>query len=165
MSSSEISPTSMKGPRSTKARRHRSQRRVRKDLEDEDLKDTFSLKKGRDSNTRMYYTKVVTGAVTGLVVGLLFTLTNGSLSGTSPNPDPTGIHGLWLIFPVVGLIVAMLVTRYIWNITSDEIDRKRLVLSGTFSLIAIFVFTSGISWMIFTELTSPGYILQLVNLG
>ncbi|MHA1166997.1 MAG: hypothetical protein ACTSP4_04645 [Candidatus Hodarchaeales archaeon] len=165
MSSSETTAASTSRPRSTKARRHRSQKRIRKDLADEELRETFKQKKGRDANARMYYTKVVTGAVTGLIAGIFFMLTNGSLSGVVPNPDPTGIRSWWLIFPLCGLIVSMLITRYIWNITPEEIDKKRLVLSGTFSLIAIFVFISSISWMILTELASSGYIMQLVNLG
>lgn len=165
MSSSEISPVSVKQPRSTKARRHRSQKRIRKESEEDELRDTSKLKLGKDANTRMYFTKVITGAITGLVAGIIFMLTNGSLGGTLPNPDPTGIRALWLIFPICGLFVSMLITRYFWNITREEIDRKRLTLSGTFSLVAIFVFSCGITWMILTELSGSGYIMQLVSLG
>ena len=153
-----------RSPRSTKARRHRSQKRVRRDQLPEDLIDTEDFKKGKDASTRMFYTKVITGLVMGVTIGILFALTNGDLS-LAANPDPTGIHTLWWFFPIAGLTIAMLITRYIWKFSRLEIDRKRLFLSGTFSLVAIFIFSCGLTWMLLTELLNPGYVLQLVALG
>ncbi|MFW9994613.1 MAG: hypothetical protein ACFFD4_21390 [Candidatus Odinarchaeota archaeon] len=167
MSSNSTASEAPRTARTTRARRHRSQRRIRKEsIEEEDAQEIDSRKKLRDVSTRMYYTKVITGLVTGILTGIIFVLVNGEYSGSGSiaDLDPTGLHSIWILFPIVGLSIAMFVIRFVWKIPREEIDRKRLVLSGTFSLVAVSVFSTGLTWMALTELLTPGYIQAMVGL-
>ncbi|MHA2297104.1 MAG: hypothetical protein ACXADA_13835 [Candidatus Hodarchaeales archaeon] len=159
MSSKSSAAGAARKARTTRARRHRSQRRVRKDsLADEDIQDSEKRKKLTDASTRMYYTKVITGGAAGIIIGIFFTLLN------DPSGTPTGIHSLWWIFPVLALCIAMFIVRFVWKFPREEIDHKRLVLSGTFSLVAINVFSTGLTWMILSEITKPGFLQNVINL-
>jgi len=125
------------------SRRDLSKRKIRKisrkvdeSNEQLDLQKNAQRGKGLSPNTKLYYTKVITGASTGLVSGILFLLFGKSL-----------ING-WFVFLIMGLVISIAVVRLYLKITPEEIDLKRLLFSGTFTFTLLFIVLSSLIWML-----------------
>lgn len=90
-------------------------------------------------NSKLYFTKLGLGACTGTLAGLLAL-------------EP--LFG-WLLV-IAGLTLAAFIVRHGYKITEEQLDQKRLILSGTFSFILITVVTWSLVWMLTTtNLPSP----------
>jgi len=92
--------------------------------------------KGPSPNTKLYYTKVVTGAFTGIFAGIFFVLF------PSISPD------IWFIFLIMGLTISIAVFRLYFKVTPEELDLKRLLFSGTFTFTLLFIVLSSLIWML-----------------
>jgi hypothetical protein len=90
---------------------------------------------GLAPNTKMYYTKVCFGIGTGTITGTLFLLSRDTVN-------------FWLFILIGGLIACVSFVRYGLNITSDQVDQKRLWLSGTFTFVILFIVFTSLVWMI-----------------
>ncbi|MFX0113224.1 MAG: hypothetical protein ACFFB3_01620 [Candidatus Hodarchaeota archaeon] len=88
-------------------------------------------------NSKLYFTKLALGATIGTTCGF-FAL------------EP--LVG-WTL-AIFGIIVAVFIVRYIYEITEEELDQKRVILSGTFSFILITIVTWSLVWML-TAATLP----------
>ena len=86
--------------------------------------------------TKLYYTKVVSGALSGIITGIIFIL----LPDISPD--------MWILFLIMGLAISIAVVRLYLKITPEEVDLKRLLFSGTFTFTLLFVVLSSLIWMI-----------------
>jgi heme/copper-type cytochrome/quinol oxidase subunit 4 len=86
--------------------------------------------------TKLYYTKVVSGALSGIITGIIFIL----LPDISPD--------MWILFLIMGLAFSVAVVRLYLKITPEEVDLKRLIFSGTFTFTLLFVVLSSLIWMI-----------------
>ncbi|MFQ5978222.1 MAG: hypothetical protein ACE5OZ_08845 [Candidatus Heimdallarchaeota archaeon] len=90
-------------------------------------------------NSKLYFTKLGLGACTGTLAGLLAL-------------EP--LFG-WIMV-IVGLTLAAFIVRHVYQITEEQLDQKRLILSGTFSFILITIVTWSLVWMLTTaNLPSP----------
>ncbi|MFW9916102.1 MAG: hypothetical protein ACFFGZ_10895 [Candidatus Thorarchaeota archaeon] len=90
-------------------------------------------------NAKLYFTKLAIGGCLGTTSGLL-------------GLDPL----LGWTLAIFGIILAGFVVRYVYEITEEQLDQKRLILSGTFSFVLITIVTWSLTWMIMTpELPSP----------
>ena len=127
----------------SRERRDLSKRKIRKiSRKEDDTNDQIDLDKniprikGLSPNTLLYYTKVVTGATSGFVTGLIF------LVFPAVSPD------IWFIFLIIGLSIAIAIFRLYFKITPDQIDLKRLLFSGTFTFVLLFIVLSSLVWML-----------------
>jgi hypothetical protein len=126
----------------SRERRNVSQRKIRrisKKPEDtvtkpEPEKSGF-MGKSLSPNTRMYYTKVIFGATSGLFTGILFIII----------PDTID---MWFLFALAALMICIAFVRGVLKITAEEIDQRRLFLSGTFTFVLLFIVLSSLVWMI-----------------
>ena len=127
----------------SRERRHISQRKIRRIKRTTD-DSSFQLEpepieaktKGLAPNTRMYYTKVAFGVSTGTLTGFLLILSDVFLNW-------------WLFILIIALIVCVIFVRYVLNITPDDIDQKRVWLSGTFTFLVLFIVMTSLVWMFF----------------
>lgn len=127
----------------SRERRHISQRKIRRIKRTID-DSSFQLEsepseaktKGLAPNTKMYYTKIAFGVSTGTLTGFLFVLSDVFLNW-------------WVLILIIALIVCVICVRYVLNITADEIDLKRLWLSGTFTFLVLFIVMTSLVWMFF----------------
>jgi len=127
----------------SRERRHISQRKIRRIKRTTD-DSSFQLEsepsevkiKGLAPNTKMYYTKIAFGVSSGTLTGFLFVLSEVFLNW-------------WLLVLIVALIVCVIFVRYVLNITPNEIDQKRLWLSGTFTFLVLFIVMTSLVWMFF----------------
>ncbi|MHA1977928.1 MAG: hypothetical protein ACW98I_13560 [Candidatus Hodarchaeales archaeon] len=127
----------------SRERRNVSQRKIRKisrkpedDLPiTETRRSTYKFNE-LSPNTRMYYTKVISGAISGLITGTIFLV----FSSISP--------GTWFFFWVTGLSICIAFIRLGLKITPDEVDQKRLIFSGTFTYTLLFIVISSLIWML-----------------
>jgi len=129
----------------SKERRDLSQRKIRRiqTATDEPSADTDSITvssmadrfNALSPNTKLYYSKVVFSIIWGIIAGLSFIFFD-----ISP--------GLWFLFPIVGLISCNAFVRFYLELPGDEVDTKRLWLSGTFTFIVLFVVVSSLIWML-----------------
>ena len=127
----------------SRERRHISQRKIRRIKRTTD-DSSFQLEpepieaktKGLAPNTRMYYTKVAFGVSTGTLTGFLLVLSDVFLNW-------------WLFILIIALIVCVIFVRYVLNITPDDIDQKRVWLSGTFTFLVLFIVMTSLVWMFF----------------
>ncbi|MHA1994420.1 MAG: hypothetical protein ACW97Z_07775 [Candidatus Hodarchaeales archaeon] len=134
----------------SRERRNISQRKIRKIsrtpevtiASPETKKSTYKFNE-LSPNTRMYYTKVISGAISGLVTGSIFVL----FPAISPN--------IWFLFLIAGLGISIAIIRLILKITPDEIDQKRLIFSGSFTFILLFIVITSLIWM----LQGPDYVM------
>ncbi|MFX0209121.1 MAG: hypothetical protein ACFFDT_24265, partial [Candidatus Hodarchaeota archaeon] len=90
---------------------------------------------GRAPNTKMYYTKICFGVGSGTATGFLFLLLNVS-------PE------LWILILIGSLIICVTFVRYVLKIPYDQIDQKRLWLSGTFTFVILFIVFTSLVWML-----------------
>ncbi|MHA2155026.1 MAG: hypothetical protein ACXABU_06790 [Candidatus Hodarchaeales archaeon] len=127
----------------SRERRNISQRKIRKIsrtpevtiASPETKKSTYKFNE-LSPNTRMYYTKVISGAISGLVTGSIFVL----FPAISPN--------IWFLFLIAGLGISIAIIRLILKITPDEVDQKRLIFSGTFTFTLLFIVITSLIWML-----------------
>ena len=127
----------------SRERRDISKRKIRRiSRKEEEIEDQVSFSKttlklnNLSPNTKLYYTKVITGAISGLLTGTIFLVL----------PDiPTDI---WFLFLIMGLTVAMAIFRLYLKVTPEEIDMKRLIFSGTFTFTILFIVLSSLVWML-----------------
>ena len=127
----------------SRERRDISKRKIRRiSRKEEEIEDQVSFSKttlklnNLSPNTKLYYTKVITGAISGLITGTIFLVL----------PDiPTDI---WILFLIMGLTVAMAIFRLYLKVTPEEIDMKRLIFSGTFTFTLLFIVLSSLVWML-----------------
>ncbi|UCG90766.1 MAG: hypothetical protein JSU57_03270 [Candidatus Heimdallarchaeota archaeon] len=126
----------------SKERRYISQRKIRRikrptDDSSFELESEPSVTKpqGLAPNTKMYYTKVCFGVGSGTATGLLFLMANVS-------PE------LWILILIGSLIVCVTFVRYGLKIADDQIDQKRLWLSGTFTFVILFIVFTSLVWML-----------------
>ncbi|MHA2245604.1 MAG: hypothetical protein ACXADY_11620 [Candidatus Hodarchaeales archaeon] len=126
----------------SRERRYISQRkihRIKRSTDDSSFKlesePSETKPKGLSPNTMMYYTKVCFGVGNGAVAGLLFLL-----SILSPS--------YWILILIGGLITCMVFVRYVLKISNEQLDQKRLVLSGTFTYVILFIVFTSLVWMI-----------------
>ncbi|UCG01614.1 MAG: hypothetical protein JSW11_18635 [Candidatus Heimdallarchaeota archaeon] len=127
----------------SRERRHISQRKIRRikrTVDDSTFKlesePTETKPKGLAPNTKMYYTKVAFGVSTGGITGFLFILSDIFLNW-------------WFLILIVALIVCVIFVRFVLKISGEEIDQKRLWLSGTFTFLVLFIVMTSLVWMFF----------------
>ena len=101
-----------------------------------DLDKNAQKLKELSPNTKLYYTKVITGAISGILTGIIF------ISFPSISPD------IWIIFLIMGLAISVAVFRLYLKVTPDELDFKRLLFSGTFTFTLLFIVLSSLVWML-----------------
>lgn len=127
----------------SRERRHSSQRKIRRIKRTTD-DSSFKLESepieakttGLAPNTKLYYSKVAFGASTGGITGFLLVLSDIFLDW-------------WLLILVLALICCAVFVRYILKISDDQLDQKRLWLSGTFTFLVLFIVMTSLVWMIF----------------
>ncbi len=127
----------------SRERRDLSKRKIRKisrkideSNDQTDFDKNARNRKDLSPNTKLYYTKVVTGASTGIFTGLLFLF------------FPSVPTDSWFIFLITGLGISVAVFRLYLKVTPDELDFKRLLLSGTFTFTLLFIVLSSLIWML-----------------
>lgn len=96
-------------------------------------------------NTKMYYTKVCFGIGTGLLAGLIY-----MLPGVSASERILLLLPIWFIILILGLVICVIFVRFVLHISEDQIDQKRLWLSGTFTFTVLFIVVSSLVWMLFS---------------
>ncbi|MFX0212127.1 MAG: hypothetical protein ACFFDT_39505 [Candidatus Hodarchaeota archaeon] len=89
---------------------------------------------GLAPNTKMYYTKVAFGVSTGTLTGILLVISEFFLNW-------------WILFLIIAFVVCVIFVRFILKITEEEIDQKRLWLSGTFTFLVLFIVMTSLVWM------------------
>ncbi len=134
----------------SRERRHISQRKIRriKRVTDDsalqlETESTATKPTGLSPNTKMYYTKVCFGIGTGLIAGLIY-----MFPGVSASERILLLLPIWFIILILGLLICVFFVRFILHITEDQIDQKRLWLSGTFTLTVLFIVVSSLMWML-----------------
>lgn len=125
----------------SKERRYISQRKIRRIKRSTD-DSSFQLEsepsetkpQGLAPNTKLYYSKVCFSIGTGVVTGVLFLS-----SVVSPS--------YWILILIGGLIASVLFVRYVLKIPYEQLDQKRLWLSGTFTFVILFIVFTSLVWM------------------
>jgi hypothetical protein len=59
----------------------------------------------------------------------------------------------WLLILIIAFVLCVVFVRFVLKISDDQIDQKRLWLSGTFTFLVLFIAVTSLVWMIFTSLT------------
>ncbi len=129
----------------SKERRYISQRKIRRIKRSTD-DSSFQLEsepsetkpQGLAPNTKLYYSKVCFGVGTGAIAGLLF---------LSLVVSPQERQFYWILILIGGLITCVIFVRYFLKIPYEQLDQKRLWLSGTFTFVVLFIVFSGLVWM------------------
>jgi heme/copper-type cytochrome/quinol oxidase subunit 4 len=113
-------------------------RRIKRKIEESELDSEPSEVRttGLAPNTKMYYTKVAFGASTGTLTGFLLVLSDFFLNW-------------WILILIIALVVCVIFIRYILQITEDQVDQKRIWLSGTFTFLVLFIVMTSLVWMFF----------------
>ena len=131
------SETSTDQTRQPRRVRRRSRRTQRPEGEEIDLK-IVDDPKAREYNKRNYYTKIITGALFGVITGVLFAI-DGLLG--------FGLMQIfWILFIAGGLVISILIYRLVYQINAEQYSNRRLILSGTMSLIFMWVLTMVLTW-------------------
>lgn len=132
----------------SRERRDISQRKIRR-IQRSTEDSTFQLEpksesffRGLKPNAKMYYTKVGFGLGSGIITGM-------SLLFLNISPD------LWLVMLIIAFIICIFFIRYVLKISSEEIDMKRLWLSGTVTFLLMFIVMASLIWMIPGPRTVP----------
>jgi hypothetical protein len=89
---------------------------------------------GLAPNTKMYYTKVAFGVSTGTLTGFLLVFSDFFLNW-------------WVLIPIIALVICVIFIRYILQITEEQVDQKRVWLSGTFTFLVLFIVMTSLVWM------------------
>ncbi len=127
----------------SRERQNISQRKIRRIKKQTD-ESTFELevqpkkekKKGLSPNNKMYYTKVSFGLLSGFLTGAVFVFLNDAVSTE-----------WWFIIMIFSLFICVGFVRLGLGLSADEVDSKRLWLSGTFTFIVLFIVSSALGWM------------------
>ena len=93
-------------------------------------------KKGLTPNNKMYYTKVLFGLFSGFLTGAVFVFFKDAVSTE-----------WWFVIMLFGLFICVGFIRLGLGLSADEVDSKRLWLSGTFTFIVLFIVSSALGWM------------------
>lgn len=128
----------------SKERRDISRRKIRR-IKRVSEDSTFQLEPkikeikttGLKPNTKLYYSKVSFGVTSGFITGFTFLLLDVS--------PPINI---WFLLLIAGLVTCVLFVRYVLKISPDELDQKRVWLSGTFTFVLLFIVVTALIWMI-----------------
>lgn len=126
----------------SKERRDISQRKIRRIKRDQDdsIPEESSqlssrIEKILTPNTKLYYSKVVFGIATGSLTGIGFVV-------LSIPPD------LWIIFLILGLAACIGFVKFYLKVSEEDVNIKRLLYSGTFTYVVLFIVLSSLIWMI-----------------
>lgn len=117
--------------------RRRSRRTQKPEGEDLDLK-IVDDPKAREYNKRNYYTKIVIGALFGVAAGVMFAIDGLFNFGL--------MQILWILLIAGGLLVSIGIYRLVYKIDAEKYSNRRLILSGTMSLIFMWVLTMVLTW-------------------
>ena len=108
------------------------------------------------ANTQIYYLKLIIGIILGIPMGLLY--------------DYSVVAGNWFIMPILGVLIAILIVRYVLKIDETAASWVRVVLSGTITLFVAFILISSLTWMITSPTLSnvlshiSGAVISLLNI-
>ena len=127
----------------SRERRNISQRKIRRIKKQTD-ESTFELevqpkkekKKGLTPNNKMYYTKVSFGLLSGFLTGTVFVFLKDAISTE-----------WWFVIMIFSLFICVGFVRLGLGLSANEVDSKRLWLSGTFTFIVLFIVSSALGWM------------------
>lgn len=132
---------SQRSRRHTSSRSISTQKRKSASYSDDSIEEKSTIAVGRNwffqqsPMSQVYYLKITIGLVFGGLLGLFYS-----------NPV---IAGNWFIFPLVALGAAIVITRYVLNISKDDLDDLRLITwTGTISMIIAFMVASVLIWNI-----------------
>lgn len=132
----------------SKERRVISQRKIRR-IKRASEESTFQLDteisgkktQGMTPNTILYYTKVSFSIGCGTIGGFLYLMLDESIL--------TDIQDyFWILILLIGLVICVFFVRYGLKIPEDEVDQKRLWLSGTFTYVVLFIVFTSLVWML-----------------
>lgn len=134
----------------SRERRYISQRKIRriKRVTDDsalqlDTESTATKPAGLSPNTKMYYTKVCFGIGTGVISGLIH-----MFLGVAASERILLLFPIWFTILILGLLTCLFFVRFILHIPDDQVDQKRLWLSGTFTFTVLFIVVSALTWML-----------------
>ena len=126
----------------SKERRDISQRKIRRIKRDQDDSITEEssqissrIEKILTPNTKLYYSKVVFGIASGSLTGIGFIV-------LSIPAD------LWILFLILGLAACIGFVKFFLKISEEDIALKKLLYSGTFTYVILFIVLSSLIWMI-----------------
>lgn len=88
------------------------------------------------ANTQIYYLKLIMGIILGIPMGFLYD--NGIIAGN------------WFIVPILGVLFATLIVRYLLKIDETAASWPRVLLSGTITLFVAFILISALVWMLYS---------------
>jgi len=134
---SEQSAAAAVGQKQERRVRRRSRRIHKPEGETDDLQIPDDPQ-SREYNAKNYYTKVTLGAVIGLVAGFFFGI--DSMLGLGLMPL------FWFVFLAVAWLLSIGAIRLYFRIDAQAFSNKRLLLSGTVSLIMMWVLVSVLVW-------------------
>jgi F0F1-type ATP synthase assembly protein I len=134
----------LEDPIISRERRNISQRKIRR-IKKETGEPTFELDtqpkkektKGLSPNNKMYYTKVLFGLISGFLTGVVFVFLNDVIS-----------TGWWFVLMLISLLICIGFVRIGLGISENDVDSKRLWLSGTFTFVVLFIVSTALGWMI-----------------
>jgi multisubunit Na+/H+ antiporter MnhB subunit len=93
---------------------------------------------GREYNAKNYYTKLILGAVIGIVTGFFFGIDSALGLGF--------MQFVWFVFLAVAWLLSIGAIRLYFRIDAQKFSNRRLLLSGTVSLIMMWVLVSVLVW-------------------
>ena len=132
----------------SKERRVISQRKIRR-IKRASEESTFQLDteisgkkpQGMTPNTILYYSKVGFSIGCGTIGGFLYLMLDENIL--------TDIQDyFWILILLIGLVICVFFVRYGLKIPEDEVDQKRLWLSGTFTYVVLFIVFTSLIWML-----------------
>ncbi len=128
--------------RRTSGRKFKPVKRLPRKRQADETSESSSKKRGQPKltpNAKLYFTKLGIGASIGSFSGIL-------------NLNPL----LGWTLAIFGIIVAVFIVRYIYDITEEQLTQKKVFLSGTFSLVLVTMVTWSLAWMLLIpDLPSP----------
>ena len=128
--------------RRTSGRKFKPVKRLPRKRQTEETDELSSKKRVQPKltpNSKLYFTKLGIGALIGSFSGIL-------------NLNPL----LGWTLAIFGILIAVFIVRYIYDITEEQLTQKKVFLSGTFSLVLVTIVTWSLAWMFFIpNLPSP----------
>ena len=134
----------------SKERRNISQRKIRR-IKRTTPESSFQLEseitptksKGLAPSTLLYYNKIIFGAGSGTITGLLLLLPEMGIDIGLTINDPLVV----LMILLTSLVLCVTFFRYYLKIPENEVDQKRVWLSGTFTFAVLFIVFASLIWM------------------
>ena len=108
---------------------------VQKESEETTARSLLEKFQKLSSNTQIYYTKIIVSFILAIPSGALFTI--------------PGIASNWFLIPILGLVIAVFIVRFLLKIDVDQASWPRLLLSGTITLFISYIVVSSLVWMLF----------------